>query len=169
MLLTASDWMKVSQKSVVSIKQPYILKYFLGQRSDENEKNIEKYAKKNNYKIIDITKHKECNIVGVGPVEFVYLFQNCERAFVDSFHGTVFSILFNKKFLAFNRPTENGFGNMNSRFNTLSEIFKIKDRFICEYTKLESVDKEIDYNLVNKILENKREEAEKFIKNAIGY
>ena len=48
----------------------------------------------------------------------------------DSYHGTVFSIIFKKPFVSF----INNF-NDQSRFNSLDEIFNIKNRIIDDHTK----------------------------------
>lgn len=47
----------------------------------------------------------------------------------DSYHGTVFSIIFKKPFVSF----INNF-NDHSRFNSLDEIFNIKNRIFDSYT-----------------------------------
>ena len=55
--------------------------------------------------------------------EFLYGIRNCKAVITDSFHGTLFSIIFKKPFVTFiNRL------NDNSRFKSLDEIFNIKNR-----------------------------------------
>ena len=55
--------------------------------------------------------------------EFLYGIINCKAVITDSFHATVFSIIFKKPFITFiNRL------NDNSRFKNLDEIFNIKNR-----------------------------------------
>lgn len=56
-------------------------------------------------------------------LEFIYGIYNCKAVITDSFHGTVFSILFKKPFITFileNRGI--------SRLKSLDEIFNIKNR-----------------------------------------
>lgn len=168
MLLTAEEWKRVTRYSVLKISQPYIIKYFLGIRNPKYEEFIDKYAKEHSYQVIDITKHQECGITGIGPAEFVYLLMNCEAAFVDSFHGTVFSILFHKPFLSFSRPYEEGYGDMNSRFDTLLNMFDLKNRYITSPENCVEIDKPIDYCYVDRILQEKRIEAKNFLKTALS-
>ena len=55
--------------------------------------------------------------------EFIFGICHCKAVITDSFHGTVFSIIFKKPFITF----ENKFIG-ESRFNSLNEIFNIKNR-----------------------------------------
>ena len=54
--------------------------------------------------------------------EFLYGIKNCKSVITDSFHGTVFSIIFKKPFISFQKAS------FDSRFNSLDEIFNIKNR-----------------------------------------
>lgn len=58
------------------------------------------------------------------------LIANASLICTDSFHGTVFSILFGKPFLLLNRILEHGsrFMDMSSRTRTLLEKFGLKER-----------------------------------------
>ena len=53
--------------------------------------------------------------------EFLYGIINSKAVITDSFHGTVFSIIFKKPFVSF-------FGKTDSRFNNLFSILNIKNR-----------------------------------------
>ena len=55
--------------------------------------------------------------------EFLYGITNCKAMITDSFHGTIFSIIFKKPFISF--INEN---NDISRFKSLDGIFKISNR-----------------------------------------
>ena len=51
--------------------------------------------------------------------------KNSQAIITDSFHGTVFSIIFNKPFLAFSNHQRG-----KARFDSLKEIFSLDDRII---------------------------------------
>ena len=166
MLLTADEWMEATKTSVINIREPYIIMYFLGIRNPVYDQYVKQYAQKHGCRIIDITKHEACGIPGVGPEEFVRLFANCQAAFVDSFHGTVFSVLFRKQFLTFCRPDEEGFGNMNSRFVSLLEMLGLTDRYVSSpYTAMD-VETTIDYDSVHERILEQREKTEEFFYTA---
>ena len=78
-------------------------------------------------------------------------FHDAEFVVTDSFHACVFSILFNKPFIAI--------GNVNrglSRFTSLLEIFDLTDRLITD-TSHHILQKNINWNCVNSFLESMRE------------
>lgn len=87
-------------------------------------------------------------------------FIDAEFVVTDSFHGCVFSILFNKPFIVI--------GNQKrgmSRFNSLLKIFELEDRLVhvskTNYKNL--FIEQINWTKVNAILMTKREEAKLFL------
>lgn len=54
--------------------------------------------------------------------EFLYGISHCKAVITDSFHGTIFSIMFKKPFISFQKYS------IDSRFKSLDEIFNIKNR-----------------------------------------
>ena len=57
--------------------------------------------------------------------KFIYGIYKCKAVITDSFHASIFSIIFNKPFIAFiNQINDDG------RFNTLKKIFKLDDRIL---------------------------------------
>ena len=165
MLLTEEEWEKIGEQSRIKIDEPFIVKYFLGIRNSNIEQKIELFAQQSGYKIIDITDEKISSIIG--PAEYVHLFQKSKMNFVDSFHGTVFSIIFNKPFYTFSRPNENGYGDMNSRFESIFSLFQINDRYIDDLADIKFLE-QMNYEKVNKILENERLKSINFLKNAMN-
>ena len=90
-----------------------------------------------------------------GVTTWLRAFMDAEMTIVDSFHGMVFSIIFNKPFWAI--------GNVSrgmSRFTSLLKMFHLEDRLL-DADHLDDVDfsKPIDWTKVNGILEEKREEC----------
>lgn len=165
MLVKTETWEKVMRKpkKLDTIKkQKYILNYFLGNLSEERKKEIERIAKENNCKIINILD-KEDPFYTCGPSEFVYLEKNAFLVCTDSFHSSVFAILFNTPFIVFDR--EDSTTKMNSRLDTLLEKFEIKDRWFNE--KIKDTQLKAEYSNVYKILENERNKAKKFIEEAL--
>ena len=84
---------------------------------------------------------------------------DAEMTIVDSFHGMVFSIIFNKPFWAI--------GNVSrgmSRFTSLLKMFHLEDRLL-DADNLDDVDfsKPIDWTMVNGILEKKRRECKSLL------
>lgn len=97
------------------------------------------------------------------PVEgWLNAFLKADFVIADSFHGIVFSIIFNKNFIAIGNK-ERGL----SRFKSLLKLFNLEDRLVKEEGELpENIlfDK-IDYEKVNKVLDGLRIESIHFLKN----
>lgn len=166
MLLTAEEWDKVSKrpKQLDNLKNDkYILNYFLGKLSEGRKKEIERVARENDCEIINILD-KNSPFYQTGPSEFLYLEKNAFLICTDSFHSSVFAILYDRPFIIFNR--EDRVENMNSRIETLIKKFNLKDReFIGEIT---NKNLNHDYTEAYKILKKEREKANNFLKKALN-
>ncbi|MEE0919785.1 MAG: polysaccharide pyruvyl transferase family protein, partial [Lachnospiraceae bacterium] len=78
----------------------------------------------------------------------------------DSFHGTVFSILFQKQFSIFIR-TDNDVP-MNSRIETLVDKFEVRDRLAAQMD-VDSAMKPIDYKKIEEILVSERKKSQEYL------
>lgn len=98
------------------------------------------------------------------PAKWVRAFMDSKMTVVDSFHGMVFSIIFNKPFWVIGNQ-ERGM----SRFISLLNLFGLSERLISE-DNLAEVDlmKPIDYENVNSVWREKRNESLNYLKNALG-
>ena len=72
-------------------------------------------------------------------LEFLYGIVNCKAVITDSFHGTVFSIIFKKPFISFKYEKNDNRSNkfdlnililITLKINDLAEIFELKNRII---------------------------------------
>lgn len=167
MLLTREEWKEVSKSSRVHIKYKYVVKYILGIRNSKYDEYIEKKAKELGAKVIDITEYNKQHEAIIGPIEFIYLIANSEKVFTDSFHGTIFSLLFEKSFIVFDRKPQKGTGNMSSRLDTLLSKFDIQEQRIVDDLQLVKVPPKVDYKKVNDILQKERKIAEEYLREAL--
>jgi polysaccharide pyruvyl transferase WcaK-like protein len=87
-------------------------------------------------------------------------FDDAEFVITDSFHGCVFSILFNKPFIAIGNERRG-----LSRFQSLLEKFELEDRFVLDSEKIDPtlIYKKIDWDNVNMILTEERDKSIKFL------
>ena len=159
MLLTANEWDEVSKKPKQLKSKKYILNYFLGDLSEERRKEIKRVADENNCDIVNLLD-KNDPLYKTGPSEFLYLEKNAFLICTDSFHSSVFAILFNRPFIIFEREHKN-VSNMNSRFDTLLNKFKIHNRKF--EGKITSENLKHDYKEAYKILEKERKKTNAFL------
>lgn len=161
MMLEASTWKECAKKPD-SLPQKYLLCYFLGQVSAKYKKEISNFAKKNNLKIVRLFDIESPDYYRYGPNEVLYSILNADYIFTDSFHGSVFSILFNKNFTVFDR--DDGGQSMSSRLDTLLKKFNLQDRkFGFEYDEIS----DSKWNEVESILATERQNALEYVDNAI--
>lgn len=159
MMLNADDWRKVSEKSKVDTNKKYILSYFLGERSDEYNTKINYWKDKyglDEYKLLD---KQEEELYCANPGEFIELIDHATLVCTDSFHGTVFSILFGKPFVVFQR-NGNGAG-LSSRLDTLLETFKLTQRYMQNINEQDLF--KCEYNESYNILEKERIKVDEFL------
>ena len=163
MLLTDEEWSKLAKRPKQLTTDRYILNYFLGKLSPEREAEINRIAEYYNCEIINILD-KEGPFNETGPSEFLYLEKNAFLICTDSFHSSVFSILFNRPFIIFNR--EDAQQSMNSRLETLVKTFNLKNR---NYTgRITEENLNHDYTEAYKLLDIERNKAHEFLKQALN-
>src|SRR5690606_37851510 len=97
------------------------------------------------------------------PLQWLKGYQDAKFVVADSFHGIVFSILYNIPFLAIGNEKRG-----LARFTSLLKMFQLEDRLIVNLSK-ENINyvlnKEINWKKVNNILEVKRKESIDFLAN----
>ena len=163
MLLTSDEWDKVAKKPEQLKTDRYILNYFLGELSEKRKEEIDRIAKENNCKVINILDQTS-PFYCTGPSEFLYLEKNAFLVCTDSFHSCVFATLYNRPFIIFNREDNNV--SMNSRVETLINKFNLKNR---EYNGKEITKENLnhDYTEAYKILDEERKKSIKFLRKAL--
>lgn len=173
-LLDADEWLQEIPNER-KYDEPYIFAYFLG-KSAEYRNAVTEFAKKKGLKIVTSHHMDSYNKVDenfgdyapfdVGPAEFVNLIRNAEYVFTDSFHGSVFSMLYQKPFLVFTRYAENSISSKNSRIDSFCENYGLSDR---RYSgNIDAVDNETDYVAVLKKVDEHRQKSKAFLDKALA-
>lgn len=160
MALDNNTWIELATPHIKKPNQKYILTYFLGDLSKEIKKIINEISKENNMVIVGLGDIHQPKYYDVDPAEFVDYFKDASLIFTDSFHGGVFSILFENPFVIFNR------GNMNSRIKTLLSNFNLEERH-WNYIKTTKNFFNIDYSKIREIKKYQKEKVFNFIEEAL--
>ena len=105
-------------KNDIIIDNTYIFIYMVRNNSKRFRNIVNKiYSKYKTYLI---------NIYSTNQIKkFLYGIYNCKGVVTNSFHGTIFSIIFNKPFISYTNKI-----NYDARFSSLKEIFNISNRII---------------------------------------
>jgi len=106
-LLSKEEWLKIAKPPEKIPRDPYILVYDI-YRSEEILPFVLKFAKKHRLKVLSYSHSLLQRMKGVetfypyGPQEFIWLINNAKFIVTSSFHGTVFSTIFQKPFVSIN-------------------------------------------------------------------
>lgn len=160
-LLSKNEWEILINK--YNKKEKYLLIYdFEGNKS--LKKFAIKYAKEHNLKIYSINDtyplaYANKNFNNAGPIDFLTMIYYCDAFISNSFHGTAFSIIFNKPVFVFNRNRH----KVNSRMESIMTLFKLEQNIEPDFNKIKNINNCFDYNKINSILESERNKSLNFI------
>ena len=170
LLLDEKEWREVSLP--VKVEEPYLLLYVLTESKYATE-IAKKVATHLNLKIVRICKNaaKEdwdrsiLNIIDAGPSEYISLFLDASFVVTNSFHGTAFSVNFQKPFytvLPADKPN-------NSRQEGLLRSVGLERRILPEGTDLSNKEMhQIDFSSAAKLLQHMISHSEQYLLNTIG-
>lgn len=169
-LLTKEEWSALIPKKTE--RKPYVLCYFLGslQYGREYAKTI---AKRMDYDIVTISQSpveifsRHTKEVDVGPLEFLTLFEGASIICTDSFHGTAFSIIFQKPFYSFCRRNPNGAASRISRLRDILENLNLSQRLIMPGGTFAEAELKIDYREPIRLLDEERERSINYLTQAL--
>ena len=162
MLISQDEW-RSCEKKFTSLPPKYIAR-FIFNYDDNVEKKIKELQEKTGLPVVTIggniiSKFKKGLCTGsIGPAEWLYVLDHADHVVTDSFHGAAFSIIFHKDvFVSIASST-------NSRLKTLLHTFELDNRIIGETLPVG----EIDYENVQKIMNEKKEYSLDFLRKAIN-
>lgn len=143
-LLDAKQWSSLLPSLEM---RPFVLVYDF--EHSPKVRNIANFiAKEKNLEILSVGPFKENyvkeNFVNAGPLEFINLIRNCDYFISNSFHGTAFSLIFQKNFFVVNR--EEG---INERMQSLLSDLSLQDRIVDNF-------RQVDLNSIDYIIPTKR-------------
>lgn len=101
----------------------------------------------------------------VDPNDFVKYISRAAYVCTDSFHCTVFSIIFHRQFMTFYRFAEGSKTGRNSRIDSLFKILGLQDRLYAG--NISVIDNSISYDIVDEKLKSLRENSLEFLKNSL--
>lgn len=162
MVIPIEKWNKLCKEPEEKLPDHYIVCYFLGRIDKTYRYRIQEFAKKSGLPVVmlfDITTPKYYTY---DPAEVLYAIKHADYVLTDSFHGSVFSILFHKNFYVFTRNEGNV--SMNSRIETLLEKFDLNSRLCDQKAGDASLQQ---WNMIDTILNRERIRTRDYIRKAI--
>lgn len=164
MLIDASGWNSLLEEGgnyAEDVSERYALCYFLSYNKRYVD-YVKAYCAQKGLKLKSLVANED--MVGrsdediyAGPLSFIRSIKGAEVVFTDSYHGTIFSVLYQKDLLVFRRFLSTSPLNQNSRLEHLMHRLGLDGRLAGEGVLTDSwQDTEIDYSKVNGIVEEFR-------------
>lgn len=166
MLLDKEDYIKIVDEADITESEGNLFTYILDE-TDEKKILINKIADKLNLKPFSVMPaknkqyiKKDINSCIFPAVEqWLRAFMDAKFVVCDSFHGAVFSIIFNKPFVIIGNEKRG-----MSRFYSLLNLYSLENRLLDTTSNIDIVDKVIDWTKINEKREEFKKESINFIK-----
>ncbi len=156
------DFRKIEKKCS---EKEYILVYTYDGSwgfSEDKIKATKEFAKKRGLSLISVGfRNTWCDKwIAASPREFLGYLKNANYVITDTFHGTALSIQYQKQFVSM--------GKGKAKVESLLSEFSLCDRVFDENRSIEDITKNnIDYEKVNLIIEDKKNQSKIFLQNNI--
>ena len=177
LLFNGEDWMCIQKKAPI-VKDKYILCYFLGNNKEDRQfaQRLREYT---GYKIVALlhldeyikadNEYADETPYDIGPGELLNLIRNAEYIVTDSFHGSVFSIIYKKRFFTSRRVRKEGILCTNNRLDSLFDKLGVEGRLIDGSENVEEcLKRTVDYDKVHSNLNALVTESKEYLRNALN-
>lgn len=152
LLMTARDWDKIATRDRM-VEEDYVFCYFMGDNPEQRTfaRNL---ARAHHCKVVSLLhldqyiasdeKYADYVLYNISPADFISLIKYANYVCTDSFHGTVFSIIYSKDFFTFKRFNKKASLSTNTRIFSLLDRVGLSDRL---FTAEEDVN--ADYHIAH--------------------
>lgn len=176
LLFTGEEWLDIQPETPVA-DGDYILCYFLGNNTKDRA-FAQRLRAATGCKIIALLHLDEYIAADegyadetpydIGPGELLNLIRNARYIVTDSFHGTVFSLLYRKTFFTSRRVAKRGLLCTNNRLDSLFNTLGVTGRLISgEEDVEECLARQIDYETIYANLEALKQTSITFLKTSL--
>lgn len=173
LLLDADGWNEVISNRPL-IKEKYVFCYFMGNNPEQRD-FVRRLANEKGLKVVALLHldqyiSSDENYVDmapwhVSPADFVNLVKNAECVCTDSFHGTVFSIIYSRPFFTFKRFNKKASLSTNTRITSLLTRLGLMDRLVLDMDSKQTFD--IDWKKIQSGVSQFRKASSEYLLNAI--
>lgn len=145
LLLSAEQWDGIAKQP--KVEQPYLFCYFLGY-SAKMRRTVRALARQLGLHLVTVPHMQGASgrfylsdigfgdqqVYDVSPAEFIGYIRGAALVATDSFHATIFSLLYQKQFLTFGRREHS---EMKRRFDALLPLFGCENRLVSDTCEVE--------------------------------
>lgn len=178
LVLQENKWMDLADEGAEIVPaEPYIFCYFLGTH-EFGRQMAKRLQQKIGFKIVTLPHFKtytpadedfaDIHLYDVSVQQFVALIKNAAMVCTDSFHGTAFSVLFERDVYCCERHKSADGASTNSRLHSILQLLSMEGRMLSSLGEVETVlQQPVDYPAVLSCLNEKRKETEEFLVHAL--
>ena len=144
----------------VNIKNYIIVYAYTGRILDDEKVAIKKFAKDNNKKIISLGYYHDFvdKVIVCNPYKVLAYIKNADYVITDTFHGTIFSAIFEKKFVSLIRKSN------KEKLTDLLIRLNLEDRKLTDINEVGNIiNKEINYEKVSNIIEQEKIKTKQYL------
>lgn len=139
--------------------------------SEDEGSSIMSFAKKRNLKVLILNADQVFGdeFIRCRPDEMLGYFKKAEYVVTDTFHGTIFSVLYHRPLAVFCRsPKKTDYSNENKLLDLVTKL-QLKDQLVKQPEELQQVlTHEIDYALIDKIRAEETKKAVFYLRKECG-
>ena len=171
-LLSKEEWERFASHATIefSLPEKYIFCYFVGSKRaaiyEQMVKDVKRYTGIDN--VITLECYNRNLVYGdgllykdAGPYEWVYLLQHSSYVCMDSFHATIFSLIFGKEFVVALKNSDNETSSQNTRMYDILNRYGLSHKL---YDKFPDKWKEtIDHKKLQTVVEQEKRESYDFL------
>lgn len=177
LLIAREDWEQIASDRDAKIGQ-YIFCYLMGDNPYQRQ-FIKKASLITGFPIVSLPHldryiandkgFADVELYDVSPARFLSLIKNAEIVCTDSFHGTIFSCIFERKFFVFPRFLKNETLSTNTRIDSLLSKLHLETRFVHPGDEVEEcLARPMDYRMLETSIHAFQSDSRSYLKNAIG-
>lgn len=177
LLIDVERWGRVAEGNE-RLEKPYILCYLMGDNPYQRE-FIREIKRMTGYRIVQMPHldryidsdkdFADVRVYNADPAGFLGLVKDAALVCTDSFHGTIFSSIFNTPFFVFPRFTKKATLSTNTRIESLLNRLDLVDRLVAKGdAPSEYMAREIDFEKLNDAIFEFRGESLRYLSTALG-
>ncbi|MDO5137603.1 MAG: polysaccharide pyruvyl transferase family protein [Oscillospiraceae bacterium] len=139
--------------------------------SEEEGAAIMSFAQKRQLKVVILNASQIFGdvLIRCRPDEILGYFAKAEYVVTDTFHGTIFSVLYHKPFAVLCRtPDDTHYSNQNKLIDLIEKL-QLEEQHVTRPENIgETLEREIDYNAIDRIRVVERERALSYLRKECG-
>ena len=168
-LLTKNDWIELFEG--IGDKKNYIFVYLL-HSNDYIYKYIGEISRKMGLKVYLVISDTSAQVpnsfetlMDIGPIHWIEYIKNAQFVITDSFHCTVFSLLFERRFqtIISNKMVSSRLQNLLLKLGASDCLINVDD-----FDKDYDIFPKLDYEIINKSIEKERNKSIVFLNKALN-